>query len=86
MLYANYAKFIYRIIGLEWSNDPAKQAKISLRKLKVNICKAEGYERDMISLMYGTVGILDLDKKTEIKNGGRKIRLRDMSDTSHSFI
>ena len=61
MLYTNYAKIIYKIIGLEWNQDPVKkEKKISLRRLKNSICKAEGYERDMLTLMYGTTGIMEL--------------------------
>ena len=61
MLYTNYAKIIYKIIGLEWNQDPKKkEKKISLRRLKNSICKAEGYERDMLTLMYGTTGIMEL--------------------------
>ena len=40
----NYAKIIYKIIGFDWNTDPGKEEKkISLRRLKKYVCKAEGY-------------------------------------------
>lgn len=87
MLYTNYAKIIYKIIGLEWNQDPAKEEKkISLRRLKNSICKADGYERDMLTLMYGTTGIMELLEEkihhSETVGGGGKIQLKDVSETN----
>ena len=38
---------------------------ISLKKLKKHICQADGYERDLLLLLYGSTGIFRLDRKTE---------------------
>ena len=66
MLYTNYAMIIYKIIDLPWEQDPTKEEqKISLRRLKKNICQAEGYEKDMLALVYGSTGIMNLDTKTQ---------------------
>ena len=74
MLYTNYAKIIHKIVGLEWNQDPAqKEQKMSLRRLKNSICKAEGYEKDMLTLMYGHTGIMELlvDKIHHGEEGGK---------------
>ena len=66
MLYENYAQIVYNIIGLEWDQDPEKEeTKITLSDLKKCICLAEGYERDMLTLLYGFTGLTSLDEKTE---------------------
>ena len=68
MLYENYAQIVYNIIGLEWDQDPEKEEKkITLRDLKKCICLAEGYERDMLTLLYGFTGLTSLDEKTEFQ-------------------
>lgn len=85
-LYINYAKIIYKIIGFPFDLEPGKEErKISLKKLKKNICKAEGYERDILALIYGSIGIMSLDSKTQFMQQG-KIQLQDLSDTSASVI
>ena len=61
-LYTNYAMIICRIIGMD--TDEGSKQQISLRRLKKNICKAEGYERDMLTLLYGSTGIMQLESKT----------------------
>ena len=78
-LSTNYAQTIWKIIGLEWDQkDPTEpEKKISLHKLKMFICKAEGYEKDMLALLYGTTGIMDLDTKT---NYVTKANLKEVSD------
>ena len=58
MLYINYAQIVYNIIGLEWDQDPKKEEKkISLRRLRKCICRADGYEKDMLALMFGSTGL-----------------------------
>lgn len=62
----NYAQIIYKIVGMDWNIDESKpEKKLSLRRLKKIICKADGYERDMLALMYGATGIMSLDEKTQ---------------------
>ena len=81
----NYAQIIYKIIGIDWNTDPGKEEKkISLRRLKKYVCKAEGYERDILALIYGSTGVMSLGAKTEYIGG--KIELRDVSETSPSEI
>lgn len=68
VLCINYTKMICRIVGMTFEEDPSKpQQKISLRRLKKNLCKAEGYERDMLTLLYGLTGILELAEKTKFR-------------------
>lgn len=72
---------------MEWNIDGSKpEKKLSLRRLKKIICKADGYERDMLALMYGATGIMNLDEKTQFLQDGGKITLEDLSDTTPSVI
>lgn len=74
-------------MGVEWNQDPnVPEKKLSLRRLKKIICKAEGYERDMLALLYGSTGIMSLDEKTQFLTKGGKIELKDISETSPSVI
>ena len=80
MLCVNYTKMICRIVGMDFNEDPNKPPqKISLRRLKKNLCKAEGYEKDMLTLLYGLTGILELTEKTKFKPQGAEYELRNLS-------
>lgn len=86
-LYINYAMIIMKIMKMDWNADPDQpEQKISLKRLKKNICKAEGYERDMLALLYGSTGIINLESKTRFLEQGGKIQLKDVSDTQPSVI
>ena len=81
----NYAKIIYQILNLKWSDDPSKQTSVPLRKLKKTICEADGYERDMLSLLYGSVGLMSLNDRQELQEGKLKLARDDVSATTSSL-
>lgn len=62
----SYAKIIYYILGAKWSDDPKSQVSIPLTRLKKTICEADGYEREMLSLLYGAVGVMSLDHRSDV--------------------
>lgn len=65
-MYENYAQIVYNIIGLDWNQEPGQpEKKISLKKLRNCICQAQGFEKDMLTLLYGTTGLTTLDSKTQ---------------------
>ena len=49
------------------------------------MCQAEGYERDMLALMYGAVGISFDKNKLRMMEQSGKIQLNDVSDSSSSL-
>ena len=67
----NYAKIIYTILGLRWSDDPKEQVPVPLKRLKKTICEADGYEREMLSLLYGAVGVMSLDHRSDVIQEGK---------------
>ena len=56
------------------------EKKISLLKLKKYICQADGYERDMLALLYGTTGIMELENKTDFVEPRKFQELADKTD------
>ena len=80
-LYTNYADILFKILGMQENTED----KISLRRLKKLICQADGYDRDMLALLYGVTGIMRLDENTEYEELGTKIELHDVSTTSDSM-
>ena len=82
----NYAKIIYQILKLKWSDDPAEQMSVPLKRLKKTICEADGYERDMLSLLYGAVGLMSLNHRGEVLQEGKlKLERDDVSATTSSL-
>ena len=83
----SYAKIIYYIVGAKWSDDPKKQVTIPLTRLKQTICAADGYEREMLSLLYGAVGAMSLDHRADVIQEG-KLQLeeeREVRQTTNSL-
>ena len=68
-------------MGIKWSNDFENLTKIPLKKMKKSICKAEGYEKDMLALLYGAVGMFSFDEERDFIDFG-KIKLLDVSRTT----
>lgn len=62
----NFAKIIYQIMETPWSKDPDKPNKISIKALKRTILSAHGFDEDMLSLLYGTIGLISLNEKRDL--------------------
>ena len=88
ILKINYAKMIYKLVGIEWSDDPAKQQRVPIKKIKKSIGKADDFERDILALLYGPVGIMATDEGSEVNttegDEGRKIKFKDVSNSTLS--
>ena len=57
-----------------------------MRRLKKTICEADGYEREMLSLLYGAVGVMSLDHRSDvIQEGKLKLQKEEVSATATSL-
>ena len=80
-LYENYALTLFQILGMREDADDT----ISLRKLKKLIYQAEGFDHNMLALLYGVTGIMNFDETTQYNELGTRIRLNDAIMTSELF-
>ena len=39
ILKINYVKMIYKLVGIEWSDDPAKQQRVPIKKIKKRVSR-----------------------------------------------
>jgi hypothetical protein len=58
ILKSNYAKMIYKLVGADWSDDPNLADKIPIRRIKKSIAKADDFEKEILALLYGAVGVM----------------------------
>ena len=66
ILKVNYAKIIYSMVDMPFEeHDPSKQAKLPIRRIKKSIAKADDFEKEILALLYGSVGILATDAGSE---------------------
>ena len=58
----NFAKYIYQIINIKFNSEQT----IPVYKLQENFKKANEYDSRLLTLLYGSVGIMSLTEDTKI--------------------
>lgn len=53
----NFAKYVYQVLHLDWNSD----TKISANVIVENIKKTNEYDRRLLTLLYGSVGIMSVN-------------------------
>lgn len=76
-LTTNFAKYIYQLLGINWSD----QMKIPLRMLQECFKKANQYDHQLLSLLYGSVGLISLESRSDGLEGilSENIKIPELS-------
>ena len=53
----NFAKYIYQVLNLRWNENKT----ISIYEVQENFKKANEYDKRLLILLYGSVGIMSID-------------------------
>jgi hypothetical protein len=57
----SFAKIIYQIVDIKWIEDPEETPnRIRRDKLKETIYSSHGFSDELLKLLYGTIGLVQL--------------------------